>query len=79
MFPRSASALSIQPTVTIFQEHLAELSAIVVALVLCSSVLVAAVFLLILKPSPRHHLILDLWTWAEQEDTQSQSASRLAA
>ena len=79
MFPRSASALSIQPTVTIFQEHLAELSAIVVALVLCSSVLVAAVFLLILKPSPRHRLILDLWTWAEQEDTQSQSASRLAA
>ena len=79
MLPRGASLLSLQSALATSQDHLAELSSSVFALVLCVVVLTAAIASLIVKPSPRHKLILDLWSWVEHEDPRPQSVSRLAA
>ena len=78
MFPRS-SFLQVASAVSIFQQHLADISALVVALVMCSSVLAAAIFMLLLRPSPRHRLIVDLWAWADHEETHPPLESHLAA
>lgn len=79
MFPRSASIVSIPPAIALFGEYLADLSALIVAVLLCSSVLVAAVLMVIFKPSPRHRFILDLWAWADKEEANQPIESRLAA
>lgn len=79
MLSRGASLLSSQSAIAVSQENFAELSSGIFAFILCALVLAAAVFMLLLKPSPRHRLILDLWSWVEHEDPRPQSVSRIAA